>query len=157
MKFDIAFKILTDLYGYPKWDKNGQSIDEIEKIWEEELNGYTDAQIKDACYKLFRYRKTMTFPTISQLMAMLYDEEKPLSNEGGDYKQENTFCPELEIYKKLNPSCSFGRLCVAFQKMVGDFKVYFPQFNDMNFENGLAQSMIENGWWETKIIEYLEY
>ena len=105
MKADIAINTFVELYGFPKWEKDGQSIEEIKKIWEGELKDYSDEQIKIACYKLFRYRKTMTFPTISQLMAMLYDEEKPKYQE--EYKQQNTYCPEIQLYNTIKPFCSF--------------------------------------------------
>lgn len=155
MKFERAFEVLVDLYGMPNWQKEGQSMDKIKGIWEEELSGYTDEQIKDACYRLFRYRKTMTFPTISQLMAMLYDEERTQPKEE-QHKQEKCYCPELELYKKVNPSCSFGSFGHAFRKMIDDFKFFNPEMKDLTFATGLADAMQNNNWWENKIGEYLQ-
>jgi len=74
-----AMNILTDIYGYPKWEKetkDGQSYDKIIELWDNELSEYTPEQIKTACYRLIKYRKAMTFPTISHLMSELVDEEK---------------------------------------------------------------------------------
>ena len=154
MKFEKAFEVLVDLYGMPNWQKEGQSMEKIKGIWEEELKGYSDEQIKEACYRLFRYRKTMTFPTISQLMSMLYEEEKPLDVQ--EYNQEKVYCPDLELYKKVNPKCSFGSFGTAFRKMVEDFKFYNPEMKNLTFADGLANAMQINNWWENKIGEYLQ-
>lgn len=154
MKADVAINTFVELYGFPKWEKDGQSIEEIKRIWEEELKGYSDEQIKIACYKLFRYRKTMTFPTISQLIAMLYDEEKTKDYE--EYKIiGKSYCPELELFKQVNPSCSFGKFSNSFRNMINDFKIYYPEMRDLTFANGLLESMKNNGWWSNKIREYL--
>lgn len=70
--------ILSDIYGYPKWDKEakeGQSPEKIIEVWDKELSGYTQDQVKQACYRLVKYRKAMTFPTISHMMSELVDEE----------------------------------------------------------------------------------
>lgn len=155
MKFETTFNILVELYGKPNWGKEGQSIEKIKRIWEDELSDYSDEQIKDACYRLFRYRKTMTFPTISQLMAMLYDEEKVVEQK--EYKSDGKYyCPELELYKKVNPYCSFGSFGNAFRNMISDFKFNYPEMDKLTFATGLADAMQRNGWWETKIGEYLQ-
>lgn len=153
--FEIAFECLRDLYGMPNWKKEGQSIEKIKMLWEEELDGYSGGQIKEACYRLFRYRKTMTFPTISQLMAMLYDEEKPTKIE--EYVSQKSYCPELELYNLVNPSCSFGRFVCAFQMMTNEFKGLYPQFSEYTFNNGLVNVMQKNGWWGNKILEYIYF
>lgn len=79
MQYEIAFKIFSDVYGYPAWEtktKEGQNAQEIIKIWEEELKKYKPEQVKQACYRVVKYRKAQTFPTISHLMAELCEEEK---------------------------------------------------------------------------------
>lgn len=79
MQYEIAFKIFSDVYGYPTWEtktKEGQNAQEIIKIWEEELKKYKPEQVKQACYRVVKYRKAQTFPTISHLMAELCEEEK---------------------------------------------------------------------------------
>ena len=153
--FDVAIKKLSDLYGAPNWKKEGQDINEIKRIWEAELNGYTENQINEACYKLFRSRKVMSFPTISHLMAMLYDEEKP-TERVEEYKQTGEArCPELELYDIMHPDCKFGEFRFAFQKMVQDFRALYPMFDKNDFSTGLAKAMRNNGFWDTKIIDYL--
>lgn len=150
--FDIAIKRLTDLYGNPNWFKDGQDIDEIKKVWESELNGYTEEQIKEACYKLFRFRKAMTFPTISQVMSMLYDEEKP--KEASIYESKTSRCPELELYELVRPQMFFGKFRAKFMNMYNDFKAYFPECSADSFSDTI-KAMKMNGWWENKITEYL--
>lgn len=76
---ETAMKIFSDVYGYPVWEvkaKEGQNALEIMKIWEDELKKYTPEQVKQACYRVVKYRKAQTFPTISHLMAELCEEEK---------------------------------------------------------------------------------
>ena len=65
-------------------------------------------------------------------------------------------CPELELYEKCGNGCLFGKIRFAFQKMVQDFKAYYPEAEKMTFDNGLANAMQNNGWWENKITEYLQ-
>lgn len=151
--FEVAFKRLSDLYGEPHWEREGQDFREIQKIWESELDGYSEEQIKEACYKLFRYRKAMTFPTISHLMTMLYDEEK--QTQKSEYKSQKSSCPELDLYDEVKPNCKFGEFRFAFQKMTQDFKAYHKEADCLDFSTGLARAMQNNGWWAEKILEYL--
>lgn len=81
---ETAMRIFTDIYGMPNWEKNvkeGQSPSEIIKLWDDELSGYTEQQVKNACYKLAKFRKVMTFPTISHLMSELCDEDKDVKTD----------------------------------------------------------------------------
>lgn len=89
LQTEVAMKILSDVYGYPSWEtktREGQNAQEIIKIWESELKCYTVEQVKQACYRLFKYRKTQTFPTISHLMAELCDQEKSERKEDSAQK-----------------------------------------------------------------------
>lgn len=76
-----ALKIFTDIYGYPKWEKDGQNKEEILSMWDDELKPYSVEQVKKACFHLCKYRKVMTFPTISHLMSELCDEEKDVKTD----------------------------------------------------------------------------
>lgn len=66
------------------------------------------------------------------------------------------YCPELELYKLVKPDCFFGTFQVAFRKMIQDFKFFNPEMDNLTFATGLADAMQRNGWWETKIGEYLQ-
>lgn len=74
-----AINIFTDIYGHPKWkvnEKDGQSCEKIIEVWDKELKDYTEEQVKNACYHIIKFRRTMTFPTLSHILAELCDEEK---------------------------------------------------------------------------------
>ena len=156
-QFDVAFSTLVDFYGEPKWEENpkvGQSKEQIIKIWEAELKDYSDSQVREACYKLFRFRKAMTFQTISHLKAMLFDEEPTIEPEKREPK--NYSCPEIDLYEECGQPCAFGKFRYAFAKMVQDFKAFNPEADKMAFSNGaLAKAMKNNNWWTDKIGEYL--
>lgn len=75
---ETAINIFNDIYGYPKWQngtKEGQNYEEIIKLWDNELSPYTVEQIKTACYHIVKYKKNMTYPTISHMLAELVDEK----------------------------------------------------------------------------------
>ena len=81
-----ALEIFTDIYGRPKWmtsEKEGQDSTKIIKMWDDELAEYGIDQIKKACYTIIKYRRAMTFPTLSHILAELHDVEKNVdtSNE----------------------------------------------------------------------------
>ena len=76
---ETAIKIFTDLYGEPIWinnPKENQEPAKIIKLWDEELSGYTVEQVKQACYKVAKRKRSMTFPTINHIMVELAYEEK---------------------------------------------------------------------------------
>jgi hypothetical protein len=74
-----ALEIFTDIYGSPKWmtnEKEGQDSKKIIEMWDSELKEYSIDQIKKACYTIIKYRRAMTFPTLSHVIAELHDVEK---------------------------------------------------------------------------------
>jgi len=78
-QYEVAVKIFSDIYGYPKWEtktKEGQNIQEIIKLWDAELCHYSVEQVRDACYRIVKYRKAQTFPTLSHILAELVEEKK---------------------------------------------------------------------------------
>lgn len=84
LQFETAFDFFVDIYGFPSWEDNlkpGQSKEKIIAIWEKELFGYSCQQIKEACMRVVKYKKSMTFPTISLLMTELYNEKKEAAEE----------------------------------------------------------------------------
>lgn len=83
---DIAIKIFTDLYGLPKWlkdEKEGQDSEKMIELWDNELKDYTPEQVKVACYRVAKYKKSNTFPSLSHILAELVDEDKQ-ENEGDE-------------------------------------------------------------------------
>ncbi|GHU01637.1 hypothetical protein FACS1894186_4720 [Alphaproteobacteria bacterium] len=78
LQSDIAISTLSDLYGDAPWlnkPKTGQNSDKIMAEWDEALASYSAAQVKTACLKLHKWRKTRVFPTLSHLLSELVDEE----------------------------------------------------------------------------------
>lgn len=83
---DTAIKIFTDLYGLPKWlkdEKEGQDSEKMIELWDNELKDYTPEQVKVACYRVAKYKKSNTFPSLSHILAELVDEDKQ-ENEGDE-------------------------------------------------------------------------
>lgn len=66
-----------------------------------------------------------------------------------------TSCPEIDLYELCGEPCSFGKFRFAFQQMTEDFRAFYPMFDKLNFSTGLAKAMQNNGWWESKILDYL--
>ena len=123
----LAMNIFVDIYGQPNWEtkpKEGQSKLEILALWDKELEGYADYQVKDACYRLCKYKKAMTFPTISHLMAELVDNKK----EDKEYSK-NTEKSELTIwYENFMTRTDYLKrsLQLAIDDMIDDCKKSLP-------------------------------
>lgn len=74
IQFDTAFKIFVDLYGMPNWEtnpKDGQKREEIIDMWSENLKRYTVDQVKQAAYRVYKFSKSRSFPTLNHLLAEL--------------------------------------------------------------------------------------
>lgn len=103
VQFEEAFNRFVDVYGLPAWEekpKSGQSREEIVRMWEDELKRFTVEQVRSACYRVIRFKKNMSFPTISHLMAQLVDEpvaeDKSSSAAWKAYHDLKQFpCPRL--------------------------------------------------------------
>lgn len=76
---NCVFEILYDLYGEPVWlnkPKDGQEPEKIIEQWIKELGDYSETQLKQACYNLFKYKKVATFPKLAHILAELSDQDK---------------------------------------------------------------------------------
>ena len=74
IQFETAFQIFTDIYGMPNWEvkpKEGQDRDEIIRSWCEALKPYTVAEVKTAAYKVVKFGKVRSFPTLSHILSEL--------------------------------------------------------------------------------------
>lgn len=81
-----AIRIFTELYGEAKWmkeEKDGQDANKMLELWDNELKTYTTEQVKIACYRVAKYKKSNTFPSLSHILAELVDEDKQ-ENEGDE-------------------------------------------------------------------------
>lgn len=155
VQFEEAFNRFVDVYGLPVWEekpKSGQSREEIVRMWENELRGFTVEQVRSACYRVIRFKKNMSFPTISHLMAQLVDEQR--SGDNVITSMVRTSCPELEIWEKRGKLEPPGLVREAFVKMFNAFLVEFPELRTANLSL-VCQNMRENGWWDRKIGDFL--
>ncbi len=90
MQFEAVFGIFSDIYGMPNWEtkpKEGQDRDEIIRRWSEALKPYTVEQVKTAAYKVVKFGKVRTFPTISHVLSELDNmqaEQQITSDEEAD-------------------------------------------------------------------------
>lgn len=103
-QFQTAFDILTAYYGLPAWElkpKEGQSREEIIRIWCDELQVYSVEQVRAACAWLTRRKKTMIFPTLNLLLCELIGQEPLLPT---DKKAEARRC--YDYIRKNNPLIS---------------------------------------------------
>ena len=76
---NCVFEVLYDLYGEPNWlkkPKEGQEPEKIIEQWVKELGDYSEAQLKQACFNLFKYKKVATFPKLAHILAELSDQDK---------------------------------------------------------------------------------
>ena len=101
---NCVFEILYDLYGEPTWlrkPKDGQEPEKIIEQWITELGSYSEVQLRQACYNLFKYKKVATFPKLAHLLAELSDQE-----EESEQVQKQTigaqryFCIEHELMQR---------------------------------------------------------
>ncbi|MCX4348375.1 MAG: hypothetical protein OSJ76_01165 [Alphaproteobacteria bacterium] len=85
---NVVIPTLSYFYGKPKWltdPKEDQNPMEIMRNWATELGGYSEHQLKNACYRVHRFKKSQTFPEIPHIREQL-TEEIP---EDEDFYQKN--------------------------------------------------------------------
>lgn len=71
-----AIDTLSELYGKPSWlktPKQGQNLEKVFAEWDAELKKYSEEQLKVVCRKMYKYRRTSTFPSLAHILAELVD------------------------------------------------------------------------------------
>ena len=105
---NCVFEVLYDLYGEPNWlkkPKDGQEPEKIIEQWVNELGDYSEAQLKQACFNLFKYKKVATFPKLAHILAELSDQTKEESKSPTTEQPKAFMCLEVELMRqdiKLN-------------------------------------------------------
>ena len=105
---NCVFEVLYDLYGEPNWlkkPKEGQEPEKIIEQWVKELGDYSEAQLKQACFNLFKYKKVATFPKLAHILAELSDQTKEESQSPTTEQPKAFMCLEVELMRqdiKLN-------------------------------------------------------
>lgn len=100
---NCVFEILYDLYGEPVWlnkPKDGQEPEKIIEQWIKELGDYSEIQLKQACYNLFKYKKVATFPKLAHILAELSDQQKENAPKQPSEKHFSGMCLEVEFMRR---------------------------------------------------------
>ena len=100
---NCVFEILYDLYGEPVWlnkPKDGQEPEKIIEQWIKELGDYSESQLKQACYNLFKYKKVATFPKLAHILAELSDQDKEEIKSKTPETPKAFMCLEVELMKQ---------------------------------------------------------
>ena len=100
---NCVFEILYDLYGEPVWlnkPKDGQEPEKIIEQWIKELGDYSETQLKQACYNLFKYKKEATFPKLAHILAELSDQQKENAPKQPSEKRFSGICLEVEFMRR---------------------------------------------------------
>lgn len=100
---NCVFEILYDLYGEPVWlnkPKDGQEPEKIIDQWIKELGDYSETQLKQACYNLFKYKKVATFPKLAHILAELSDQQKENAPKQPSEKRFSGICLEVELMRR---------------------------------------------------------
>jgi len=100
---NCVFEILYDLYGEPVWlkkPKDGQVPEKIIEQWIAELGDYSETQLRQACYNLFKYKKVATFPKLAHVLAELCDQPKENLPSSTNKTGSRYMCIEQELMQQ---------------------------------------------------------
>ncbi|MBR3676147.1 MAG: hypothetical protein IKN71_03320 [Alphaproteobacteria bacterium] len=121
---NCVFEILYDLYGEPTWlrkPKDGQEPEKIIEQWIAELSSYSEVQLRQACYNLFKYKKVATFPKLAHLLAELSDQEK----ECEQIQKQNNGTPHyFSIEQELMQRDIDNKCCIHIMPVYRDAAEY---------------------------------
>lgn len=96
---NVVIPTLSFFYGKPKWliePKEDQNPMEIMRNWAVELGGYSEHQLKNACYRVHRFKKSQTFPEIPHIREQL-TEEIPEDDDFYSKKSKSDSCQGFNI------------------------------------------------------------
>ena len=83
--------------------KDGQTPEEIKRIWASELENISDEQLKKAVRVLIRSKKSMTFPTLAHIKEVL----SSIPPEETEEKRQNPVrCAENILRERYEQKCS---------------------------------------------------
>lgn len=96
---NVVIPTLSYFYGKPKWltdPKEDQDPMKIMRNWATELGGYSEHQLKNACYRVHRFKKSQTFPEIPHVREQL-TEEIPEDDDFLGEKNGSEYCNGFNI------------------------------------------------------------
>ena len=161
LQTSTALKIFVDFYGFPSWENNpkeGQNRNEIIKLWNETLKGYSEHQIEEAAFNIVRNQRTMKFPTISHMRAQLFDKSKDaeIQQQLAELKRRLAE-PRVEtdpIRKRAGSFYVRGRKVLpgfyedAARRVLNDVRVAYPELRDGGYTE-LVRKADSLGWLDT--------
>ena len=161
LQTQTAIDTLSELYGKPSWlktPKQGQNLEKVFAEWDAELKKYSEEQIKVVCRKMYKYRRTATFPSLAHILAELVDvepepEENPVTITGRS--------GYMEAFADFRDKCVTngfnGRICYssdvdkALYMVCDEINAEYPPENhwDVRTTSELVNLAIINGvFWE---------
>lgn len=130
LQTQTAIDTLSELYGKPSWlktPKQGQNLEKVFAEWDAELKKYSEEQIKVVCRKMYKYRRTATFPSLAHILAELVDVEPESVSESPVTETRSTgvFMQELAVFRNHCVTNGYnGKMCYSFNVDEALRKVY---------------------------------
>ena len=161
LQTSTALKIFVDFYGFPSWENNpkeGQNRNQIIKLWNESLEGYSEHQIEEAAFNIVRNQRSMKFPTISHMRAQLFDKSKDAEIQQRLAELEKLRSePRVEtdpIRKRAGSFYVCGRKVLpgfyedAAHRVLNDVRSAYPELRDGGYTE-LVRKADSLGWLDT--------
>lgn len=163
-----AIDTLSELYGKPSWlktPKQGLNLEKVFAEWDAELKKYSEEQIKVVCRKMYKYRRTATFPSLAHILAELVDvapanpPELPQTREriGGYFTEYRDFREDCVRNGYNGKICFSSDVDEAFRLVCDDVDGEFPADNrfDQRSTSDLVRIAMLNGVFWSKLEAFL--
>lgn len=163
-----AIDTLSELYGKPSWlktPKQGLNLEKVFAEWDAELKKYSEEQIKVVCRKMYKYRRTATFPSLAHILAELVDvapanpPELPKTRErtGGYFTEYRDFRSDCVLNGYKGKICFSSDVDEAFRLVCDEVDAEFPADNrfDQRSTSDLVRISMLNGVFWSKLEAFL--
>lgn len=163
-----AIDTLSELYGKPSWlktPKQGLNLEKVFAEWDAELKKYSEEQIKVVCRKMYKYRRTATFPSLAHILAELVDvapanpPELPKTRErtGGYFTEYRDFRSDCVLNGYNGKICFTSDVDEAHRLVCDEVDAEFPADNrfDQRSTSDLVRIAMLNGVFWSKLEAFL--
>lgn len=163
-----AIDTLSELYGKPSWlktPKQGLNLEKVFAEWDAELKKYSEDQIKVVCRKMYKYRRTATFPSLAHILAELVDvapanpPELPQTREriGGYFTEYRDFREDCVRNGYKGKICFSSDVDDAHRLVCDEVDAEFPADNrfDQRSTSDLVRIAMLNGVFWSKLEAFL--
>ena len=163
-----AIDTLSELYGKPSWlktPKQGLNLEKVFAEWDAELKKYSEEQIKVVCRKMYKYRRTATFPSLAHILAELVDvapanpPELPQTRErtGGYFTEYRDFKSDCVLNGYKGKICFTSDVDDAHRLVCDEVDAEFPADNrfDQRSTSDLVKIAVLNGVFWSKLEAFL--